>query len=49
MQNGRNNSPKLRPRLSSSETEIEKHVHMLGERGVDKIKIPDMEESCWLL
>ena len=39
MQNGRINSPKLRPRLSSSEAEIEKYAHMLRERGVDKNKI----------
>ena len=34
MQNGRINSPKLRPRLSSRKNEIKKHVHMLREREV---------------
>ena len=32
MQNGRINSPKLRPRLSSSEANIDNHVHMFRER-----------------
>ena len=36
MQNGRINSPKLRPRLSSTEAEINKYAHMFGDRGVDK-------------
>ena len=49
MQNGRINSPKLRPRLSSSKTEIEKYVHMLRERGVDKNKNTDIAASCDLL
>ena len=39
MQNGRINSPKLRPRLSQAEAEIEKYVHMFRDRGVDKNKI----------
>ena len=38
MQNGRINSPKLRPRLSSSEADSDKYVHMFRGRGVDKIK-----------
>ena len=46
MQNGRINSPKLRPRLSSSldlacpqaEADNDKYVHMFRDRGVDKIK-----------
>ena len=38
MQNGRINSPKLRPRLSSSEADNDKYVHMFRGRGVDKIK-----------
>ena len=38
MQNGRINSPKLRPRFSSSEAEIDNHVHMFRDIGVDKIK-----------
>ena len=32
MENGCINSPKLRPRLSSSEDEIKKRAHMLRER-----------------
>ena len=36
MQNGRINSPKLRPRLSSRENRNRKTCHMLRERGVDK-------------
>ena len=40
MQNGRINSPKLRPRLSSSENENRKtRPHAERERGVDKNKI----------
>ena len=35
MQNGRFNSPKLRPQAKA---EIEKYVHMFRDRGVDKIK-----------
>ena len=38
MQNGRINSPKLRPRLSQAEADFEKYVHMFRDRGVDKIK-----------
>ena len=34
LQNGRINSPKLRPRLS----EIDNHAHMFRDGGVDKIK-----------
>ena len=49
MQNGRTNSPKLRPRLSSSETEIEKHVHMLRERGANKNKNTNIAAAYDLL
>ena len=38
MQNGRINSPKLRPRFPQVEAEIKKYVHMFRDRGVDKIK-----------
>ena len=38
MQNGRINSPKLRPACPQAEAEIEKYVHMFRDRGVDKIK-----------
>ena len=38
MQNGRINSPKLRPRMSSSENQDPKHVHMFRDEGVDKTK-----------
>ena len=39
MQNGRINSPKLRPRLSSSENRNRKTCPHALERGVDKNKI----------
>ena len=39
MQNGRINSPSLDLAFPQDKTEIEKHVHMLRERGVDKNKI----------
>ena len=38
MQNGRINSPKLRPRMSSAKADNDKYVHMFRGRGVDKIK-----------
>ena len=38
MQNGRINSPKLRPCFPQAEADIEKYVHMFRDRGVDKIK-----------
>ena len=38
MQNGRINSPSLDLACPQAKTEIEKHVHMLWERGVDKKK-----------
>ena len=49
MQNGRINSPKLRPRLSSSKNQNRKYVDMLRERGVDKNKSTDIAASCDLL
>ena len=49
IQNGSINSPKLRPRLSSSENRNRKNVHMLRERGVDKNKNTDVAASCDLL
>ena len=48
MQNGRINSPSLDLACPQAKTEIEKHVHMLRERGVDK-KNTDIEASCKLL
>ena len=38
MQNGRINSPKLRPRYPQAEADNEKYAHMFRDRGVDKIK-----------
>ena len=38
MQNGRINSPKLRPPCPQAEADNEKYVHMFRDRGVDKIK-----------
>ena len=39
MQNGRINSPILDLAYPQAEAEIEKYVHMLRDRGVDKNKI----------
>ena len=39
MPNGRINSPSLNLACPQAKTKIEKHVHMLRERGVDKNKI----------
>ena len=39
IQNGRINSPSLDLACPQAKTKIEKHVHMLRERGVDKYKI----------
>ena len=38
MQNGRINSPKLRPRCPQAEADIKKYDHMFRDRGADKIK-----------
>ena len=38
MQNGRINSPKLRPACPQAKAKIEKYVHMFRDRGVDKIE-----------
>jgi hypothetical protein len=38
MQNGRINSPSLDLACPQAETEIDNHVHMFRDRGVDKIK-----------
>ena len=52
MQNGRINSPKLRPFLSSSKNQNRKtcpHAYRERERGVDKNKNTDIAASCDLL
>ena len=41
--------PSLDLACSQAKTEIEKHVHMLRERGVDKKKNTDIAASCDLL
>ena len=46
MQNGHINSPSLDLACPQAQTEIEKHVHMLRERGVDKKQNTDIEASC---
>ena len=38
MQNGRINSPKLRPCCPQAEADNDKYVHMFRDRGVNKIK-----------
>ena len=42
-------APNLDLACPQVKTEIEKHVHMLRERGVDKIKNMDIAASCDLL
>ena len=42
-------TPSLDLTCPQAKTEIEKYVHMLWERGVDKNKNTDIEASCWLL
>ena len=41
--------PSLDLASPQAKKEIEKHVDMLWERGVDKNKDTDIEASCWLL
>ena len=41
--------PSLDLACPQAKTEIEKHVHMLRERGVDKKQNTDIEASCKLL
>ena len=41
--------PSLDLACPQAKTEIEKHVHMLRERGVDKNKNTDIAASCNLL
>ena len=41
--------PSLDLACPQAKTEIEKHVHMLTERGVDKNKNADIAASCNLL
>ena len=41
--------PSLDLACPQAKTEIEKHVHMLRERGVDKNKNTDIATSCDLL
>ena len=43
------NPPILDPACPQEKTEIEKHVHMLRQRGVDKNKNMDIAASCDLL
>ena len=38
MQNGRINSPSIDLACPQAEADIEKHVHMFRDRGIDKIK-----------
>ena len=41
--------PSLDLACPQAKTEIEKHVRMLWEKGVDKKQNTDIEASCWLL
>ena len=49
MQNGLINAPSLDLAFPQAKTKIEKHVHMLRERGVNKNKNTDIAASCNLL